>query len=293
MHLTIKGKVIMALNPARFGILILCSSAAALFAAQGNSAADEATLSHPLHFDVNLVQVDVVVTDSHGQRVPDLKSDDFEVLQDGKPQKITHFLYVSGGDRAPVRTGTESPVARPLARNEVRRVFLIYIDDREMSFADFTAARKALRRFIDEDFQAGDVCAFYRTSGGPGAWRAFSNDPQQARAALEHLTWMQPPPMLRGPMALKMGLRRAIAALGAMPGRKALVLVNSGVISQTEDMVSPVFPISRGGSAMAPPQPIVAPGTNGAVLNTIARQVADEANRVSAVIYAIDSRGLK
>ncbi|MGC2658043.1 MAG: hypothetical protein WA324_08690 [Bryobacteraceae bacterium] len=40
-----------------------------------------------LHFDVNLVQLDAVVTDRKNRHVATLKADDFEVLQDRKPQK--------------------------------------------------------------------------------------------------------------------------------------------------------------------------------------------------------------
>src|SRR5580693_1972563 len=45
---------------------------------------------------VDLVQVDAVVTDSQGRHVTGLKAEDFEILEDGKPQKITHFSYVAG-----------------------------------------------------------------------------------------------------------------------------------------------------------------------------------------------------
>ena len=41
-----------------------------------------------------LVQMDAVVTDSKGRYVTDLTPEDFEVLEDGKPQKLTHFSYV-------------------------------------------------------------------------------------------------------------------------------------------------------------------------------------------------------
>jgi hypothetical protein len=55
---------------------------------------------------VDLVQVDAVVTDSQGRHVTGLKSEDFQILEDGKPQKITHFSYVAGtavpGGPAPV-----------------------------------------------------------------------------------------------------------------------------------------------------------------------------------------------
>src|SRR5882672_1178333 len=43
---------------------------------------------------VNLVQVDVTVTDSEGRHVTDLKAQDFEILQDGRPQVIANFSSV-------------------------------------------------------------------------------------------------------------------------------------------------------------------------------------------------------
>jgi VWFA-related protein len=39
----------------------------------------------------NLVQVDAVVTDSKGSHVRNLEAADFQIFEDGKPQKITLF----------------------------------------------------------------------------------------------------------------------------------------------------------------------------------------------------------
>jgi VWFA-related protein len=46
-----------------------------------------------LRTNTRLVLVDVVATDSKGQRVPDLKASDLTVLEDGKPQKISGFNF--------------------------------------------------------------------------------------------------------------------------------------------------------------------------------------------------------
>jgi hypothetical protein len=62
---------------------------------------------------VDLVQVDAVVTDSQGRHVTGLKPEDFQILEDGKPQKITHFSYVPGtsvaGGPAPVNPEPRQP----------------------------------------------------------------------------------------------------------------------------------------------------------------------------------------
>src|SRR5258708_30447488 len=43
---------------------------------------------------VDYVEVDVVVTDRQNQLVRDLKKEDFQVLEDGKPQTINTFTFV-------------------------------------------------------------------------------------------------------------------------------------------------------------------------------------------------------
>lgn len=54
-----------------------------------------------------LVQLDVVVTDKSGKQVTDLKTEDFEVFEDGHTQPITHFSYVPTGPA----TGAPATVA--------------------------------------------------------------------------------------------------------------------------------------------------------------------------------------
>ena len=64
-----------------------------------------------IRINVNLVQVDAVVTDSKGKPVTDLEAKDFEILQDGKPQAITNFSYITTR-AAGVRTA-KAPGAKP------------------------------------------------------------------------------------------------------------------------------------------------------------------------------------
>src|SRR4030095_3333289 len=41
----------------------------------------------------NLVQVDAVVTDNHGNLITDLKPNEVEIFEDGHKQKITNFSF--------------------------------------------------------------------------------------------------------------------------------------------------------------------------------------------------------
>src|SRR5437867_738892 len=51
-----------------------------------------------IRINVNLVQVDAVVSDNKGKPFTDLKAEDFEILQDGKPQVITNFAFIDVKD---------------------------------------------------------------------------------------------------------------------------------------------------------------------------------------------------
>src|SRR5258708_4103504 len=65
-----------------------------------------------VRINTNLVQVDVVVT-KDGKQVTDLKPEDFEIFEDGKPQKITNFSYISN-----VPAGPSNMAPRPLPRDK-------------------------------------------------------------------------------------------------------------------------------------------------------------------------------
>src|SRR5712671_2187333 len=93
----------MKLHPlARPGVALLVFASA--FSQTQNPApapAQESPDMPVLRVTVNLVQVDAVVTDSKGKQVTNLTADDFQLFQDGKPQKITKFSYISTAPLTP------------------------------------------------------------------------------------------------------------------------------------------------------------------------------------------------
>jgi len=225
-----------------FAVSILAATLLAGTAGTQVPSADASVaLDHPLHFDVNLVQVDAVVEDRSGHRPADLKAGDFEVRQDGRPQSITHFLFVPARSPA-TELGASPKGGGQLQRTELRRTFLLFVDDVRISFLDFSLMRKALLRFVNEQLQPGDLCALYRTSGGPGAARVFSADLEEIRDGVERMHWLHPRPNKVGPNAFLSEFQSAIRALGALPGRKSIVLVNSGFEPRREDLDSLEFP---------------------------------------------------
>ena len=76
--------------------------------------------------EVRVVNIDVVVTDKAGHRVPGLTKDHFEILEDGKRQTITNFY-----EAALATTPEGATLARP-------RRFIIFVDNDSLA----PAARK-------------------------------------------------------------------------------------------------------------------------------------------------------
>jgi VWFA-related protein len=147
-----------------------------------------------IRVDVNLVQVDAVVTDSRSKHVGNLKAEDFVVLQDGKPQTITSFSYITTGNgtvaAAPpaVRpNGAPAPPPEALKTTDVRRMFALVVDDLNLSFESIAHVRDGLRKFVDHDMQPGDMAAIIRTSGGLGVLQQFTTDRDLLHAAIDHV----------------------------------------------------------------------------------------------------------
>src|SRR6185369_7803404 len=63
----------------------------------------------------NLVQIDAVVTDKSGNQIKDLVAGDFEVLQDGKPQKIVSVSYIN--TEVTEQTDLAKRISHPLHRH--------------------------------------------------------------------------------------------------------------------------------------------------------------------------------
>ena len=151
-----------------------------------------------IRITVNLVQVDAVVTDSKGHHVTNLKPEDFEILEDGRPQTITNFSYISTAKPAGIEAHAATPPAATgmptvppvrLAPEQVRRSIVILVDDLHITFQDMYYVRKALTKFIDDAIQPGDLVAILHTSGGLGVRQQFTNDKRVLHATVDRLRY--------------------------------------------------------------------------------------------------------
>ena len=265
----------------------------------------------------NLIQVDVTVTDSKGRVVTDLSAEDFEIYENGAKQKITNFSFVASvKEKTETVKSPNEKVSAPvptaeLRAEQIRRTFALVVDDLSLSFQSAHYTRRALKKFVDEQMQDGDLVAIIRTGAGIGALQQFTSDKRQLYAAIEKVVWN---PSGRGGLGAfapirdnekieneleteEMRLARenserafddfqgaffATGTLGALryiltgmkvlPGRKSVILFSDGFKILERD--------EQGFS------------DGGRVLDFL-RQLIDAANRSSVVFYTIDARGLQ
>ncbi len=141
----------------------------------------------------NLIQIDVTVTDSKGKPIPDLKPEEVEIFENGKRQKITNFSFVSNiqlktTKGAPADNKNSPLLPPPAVRPEnVRRTIALVIDDLTLSFGSVSETRRALKKFVNEQMQDGDLVAIIRTGKGIGALQQFTTDKRQLLAAIEKI----------------------------------------------------------------------------------------------------------
>jgi len=148
----------------------------------------------------NLVQLDVTVTDRDGRQVKDLKSEDFEIREEGRTQQITNFSYIEvspessiirpGEKRSGAPRTPQPPVPSQLPANQVRRTIGILVDGGAMSFGSVGAVRDSLRKFVDEQIEPGDLVGIFPTRAGNRLLQQFTTNQNQLALAVSRLVWL-------------------------------------------------------------------------------------------------------
>jgi len=154
-----------------------------------------------VRISTDLIQLDVTVTDKDGKVVTGLGMGDFEIFENGQKQNISSLQFMTksiggatiGGNAngAGAKPGERVSTAAqtPLTPGSVRRTIAIVVDDLTMSFGSVYYARRALRRFVEQQMEPGDLVAIIRTTGSVGALQQFTSDKQVLLAAIDSIRW--------------------------------------------------------------------------------------------------------
>ena len=296
---------------------LVCFVAAASTLAQVQQASPTPRPSAPdddvVRITTNLVQVDVVVTKG-GKVVTDLTADDFEILEDGKRQTITNFLYVSNVSKTsnvaamPPATSTKNnnvsaPPPPRVEQNEARRIVALVIDDLGLSAESISQVRKQLAKFVDEQMQPNDLVAIIRTGADIGALQQFTNDKRLLHVAIKQAQWnacsrvgpsvFRPMEAVPVPRSANTGsacgvesvrstlssLQFILRAMGELPGRKSVVLFSDSIPRQEQEVMIEDDDPGR--------------QFDDRDYYGLLQRLAEIAIRNSVVIYGIDTQGLQ
>jgi VWFA-related protein len=142
---------------------------------------------------VDVVRLDVVVTEKRGRPRVGLRREDFVVREDGKPQAIVQFQAFAHPQPAPLAPPSPAAVAKPAGPEEdaeellPARYVVLVVDDVHMEFENLARFRKVLNRFLDEDLRPEDQVALVTTSGAYALSQEFTSDRDALHAVLDRL----------------------------------------------------------------------------------------------------------
>ncbi len=138
--------------------------------------------------NVDAVELDAFVVDAAGNPVTDLTVEDFEVIEDGKPQPITSFDVID----IPIER-VEAPTASSLVpdvRTNQRpegRIYLFAVDEISPSLVGHLRLR--LRQFVEEHFGENDTAAIvYVGRGRSTDGQDFTSDRAMLLRSIDRLS---------------------------------------------------------------------------------------------------------
>jgi VWFA-related protein len=164
-------------------------AATVLLGVSGAAQAPQTPPSVTFQVEVNYVDVDAIVTDEKGDFVTGLTREDFDVFEDGKPQKVEMFSYVELPVERPDRFAVPGRPVTSDVRSNARpfdgRVYVLVLDDVDISPLRTSIVKKSAREFIERHLGANDLATVVYTSGRADATQDFTNDRDLLIAAVD------------------------------------------------------------------------------------------------------------
>ncbi len=274
--------------------------------------------------DVNVVNVQVFVTDKKGNPITGLGVDDFELFEDKRPIKISNFFAVEG--RQPIVAAASPPPAEPAppltpeAQPEDQQLHLVvYVDNFNIRPFNRNRVFTRLRDFLSNKLQRGDRVMLVTYDRTLHYRHPFTSSPDLIAAALfdleklsgfalgydsEHGELMREIEEAGGinqvgyrvqqfaesryndmTFALD-GLREVVDSLAGIPGRKALLYVSDGLpMTPGEDLFHALQHKFQDTSVLSRMRDFD--------LSRKFTRLTDAANTNEVTFYTIDAAGLR
>ena len=147
--------------------------------------------------EVNVVNVDVVVTDRHGDPVQGLTADDFTVYEDGEPVEVTSFYAVEpasyrAGELAPREEDDQKPTTEAADSTVVAAArrplhLVVFVDELNITPVGRNHVLQRFRKLAHEALRPTDQVLVASFDGGLEVRPPLSGDPEKVIAVLEEI----------------------------------------------------------------------------------------------------------
>ena len=267
----------------------------------------------------------MIITDKNGNAINDLNAEDFDVTEDGKPQKIESFKLVKldGGTSdaikdPPRQIRTDDDEEAEAARDDVR-LFAVFLDDYHVRRGASMAARGQLSKFVETQLGPSDMIGLMYPLESTGSVRMTRDHSAVMRGLQQFLgrKYEYEPKnqfeeryayyptevveRIRTQVSLS-ALKALIYHMGSLKeGRKTLIVVSEGysyMVPPQMRNANASMPGSGNPNAFNPQAGVGDPTEERAAwsadidIQTDLREVFDAANRNNVAIYTVDPRGL-
>ena len=252
---------------------------------------------------VNLVEVDVAVTDRNGNLLKNLRQDQFSIAEDGKDQKISTFDYYDVEKLEKAGAAETAPITIPIGsvgppeevRRQIRdrRMIVLFFDLTSLQPNDLTRSTLAAKQFLSKQMTSADLVAVVAFGNQLRVIADFTNDRDLLYSAVD---------------ALLPGKEAQLASLAAATstGIDAAVTEDTSAAFTADDTEFNVFNTDRKLISLEsladllrdiPGKKSVLQFTSGITQTgednrSQLRATTDAANRANMSIYTVDSRGL-
>ncbi|HYE86707.1 MAG TPA: VWA domain-containing protein [Vicinamibacterales bacterium] len=169
-------------------LLVVTALSGSQVSGQGQPASPQ---QPPITFraEVNYVEVDARVLDRDGKFISGLTAADFQIFEDGKPQKVTAFSLVNiPVERVERPLFASKPVERDVRTNLEAadgRIYVIVLDDLHTAPLRSQRIKLAARQFIERYVGANDLAAVVHTSGRMDAGQEFTTSQNRLLRAVD------------------------------------------------------------------------------------------------------------
>jgi VWFA-related protein len=156
-----------------------------------------------LRVESELVLVNVVVRDKQGKPVTDLTRDDFTILEDGKPQRVSSFdfenldmqpIMAGAGPSQEAKNGPVAPVKPILTAKDAdqalsnKRVIVLFFDLGSMAPDETERSVQAAKKYVQTKMTSADLIAIVTLGSSLRLDQDFTGDPARLLRVLNRFS---------------------------------------------------------------------------------------------------------